>query len=107
MMNNEIQAAIYARVSSEQQATDNTIDSQLVALKQRLAADGLVVLEELQFIDDGYRGPHWYVLAWNVYETMLHLEEWIDFMSILQTDWHVSMPTRYCWWMSCTEPEWR
>ena len=53
---NEIQAAIYARVSTEQQATDHTIESQLTALKQRVAADGLVLCDELEFIDEGYSG---------------------------------------------------
>lgn len=53
---NEIQAAIYARVSTEQQATYHTIESQLTALKQRLVADGLVLCDELQFIDEGYSG---------------------------------------------------
>lgn len=56
MTNNEIQAAIYARVSSEQQATDHTIESQVSALKERVAADGLLLSEELQFIDEGYSG---------------------------------------------------
>jgi DNA invertase Pin-like site-specific DNA recombinase len=32
-----IRAAIYARVSSEQQATDSTINSQIAALEARLA----------------------------------------------------------------------
>ncbi len=56
MTTNEIQAAIYARVSTEQQTETNTIQSQLAALKQRVAADGLVLSEELQFIDSGYSG---------------------------------------------------
>jgi len=53
---NQIHAAIYARVSTEQQTETNTIQSQLAALKQRVAADGLVLSEELQFIDSGYSG---------------------------------------------------
>ena len=53
---NQIQAAIYARVSTEQQTETDTIESQLAALKQRLASDGLVLAEELQFIDSGYSG---------------------------------------------------
>jgi len=51
-----IRAALYARVSSEQQAQQGTIDSQLVDLRQRIATDGLTVEEELCFIDDGYVG---------------------------------------------------
>jgi hypothetical protein len=34
------QVAIYARVSTEQQARDNTIASQNAALRERIAADG-------------------------------------------------------------------
>ena len=52
----EIQVAIYARVSCEQQTTDHTIESQLTALRERVAVDELVLSEELQFIDEGYSG---------------------------------------------------
>jgi predicted site-specific integrase-resolvase len=38
--------AIYARVSSEQQATSNTIDSQIAALEARLTQDGLCLTPE-------------------------------------------------------------
>ncbi|MBO0798369.1 MAG: recombinase family protein [Blastocatellia bacterium] len=55
-MNINIQAAIYARVSSEQQAAANTIASQLAALRERLAKDGLSSHSELEFIDEGYSG---------------------------------------------------
>src|SRR5450755_2686539 len=51
-----IRAAIYARVSSEQQAQQNTIASQVAALQQRVQADGLALEEELRFLDDGYSG---------------------------------------------------
>ena len=50
------QVAIYARVSSEKQAESHTIDSQLAALRERVAADGFELLEELQFVDNGYSG---------------------------------------------------
>ena len=53
---NAIQAAIYARVSSERQAETRTIASQLAALRARVAQDGLALPEEFQFIDDGYSG---------------------------------------------------
>lgn len=51
-----IRAAIYARVSSEQQAQQNTIGSQVEALEQRVHEDGLVLEQELRFIDDGFSG---------------------------------------------------
>ncbi len=52
----DLQGALYARVSSEQQATAHTIASQLAALHERVAADGLTLLDELSFIDEGYSG---------------------------------------------------
>ncbi len=48
--------AFYARVSSEQQVRKETIDSQLQALRQRIAADGLALDESLGFADDGVSG---------------------------------------------------
>jgi site-specific DNA recombinase len=51
-----LQAAIYARVSSEQQAEAHTIASQVTALQERVKADGLVVDEAMTFLDDGYSG---------------------------------------------------
>ncbi len=49
-------AALYARVSTEQQAQEDTIASQLDLLRRRIQADGLTVAQELQFADDGYSG---------------------------------------------------
>src|SRR2546426_11179 len=51
-----VSAAIYARVSSEQQAKDHTITSQVDALRERIRDDGLKLDEELCFIDEGYSG---------------------------------------------------
>ena len=48
--------AIYARVSSEQQAQEATIDSQVAALKERVAADGHVLLPQDVYLDDGFSG---------------------------------------------------
>jgi site-specific DNA recombinase len=51
-----VQAAIYARVSSEHQAEAHTVSSQLAAVHERVAADGLAVPEALPFSDARYRG---------------------------------------------------
>ena len=51
-----IRAALYARVSSEQQAQQETIASQVAALRERVASDGLRMEDELCFLDDGYSG---------------------------------------------------
>jgi site-specific DNA recombinase len=52
----QLQAALYARVSSEQQAEAKTIESQLVELRTRITADGLDLASLLEFVDEGYSG---------------------------------------------------
>ena len=52
----EIRAALYARVSSEQQASAHTVESQLAALSERARADGVPIPLERQFVDDGHSG---------------------------------------------------
>jgi site-specific DNA recombinase len=51
-----MRAALYARVSSEQQTEAGTIASQIEALKGRITEDGLCVDGELEFVDEGYSG---------------------------------------------------
>ena len=51
-----LRAALYARVSSEQQAKEHTIASQIEAIRQRIRDDGLDCDPELHFVDDGYSG---------------------------------------------------
>jgi site-specific DNA recombinase len=51
-----LRIGLYARVSSDRQAEEQTIDSQLAALRQRIEADGGHVEGELEFLDDGYSG---------------------------------------------------
>ena len=48
--------ALYARVSSHQQTTDATIQSQVAALKKRIADDRFQLDPELVFQDDGHSG---------------------------------------------------
>ena len=50
------QAALYARVSSEQQAHGGTIASQVASLRERIAADGARLEPEHVFLDEGYSG---------------------------------------------------
>src|SRR5262245_23936206 len=49
-------SAAYARVSSDRQARENTIASQLDALRQRVLQDGCLWNDALCFIDDGCSG---------------------------------------------------
>ena len=51
-----LRAGLYARVSSEQQAKQETVASQIDAIQQRIEEDGVTCEAELCFIDDGYVG---------------------------------------------------
>ena len=48
--------AFYARVSSAAQSRDHTIDSQVAALKERIAADGYQIEPDRGYVDDGCSG---------------------------------------------------
>src|SRR4051812_28505360 len=52
----DLQVAIYARVSSDQQAERHTIDSQLAELKARVVQDGYQIREDMLFVDNGHSG---------------------------------------------------
>jgi site-specific DNA recombinase len=54
--NGSVRAALYARVSSDQQAQAGTIQSQIEAVLARAAEDQLAIEPELRFIDDGVSG---------------------------------------------------
>ena len=49
-------AAIYARVSSERQREEGTVQSQLAGLRELAAERGLLVVEEMVFCDEGFSG---------------------------------------------------
>lgn len=53
---NDLQVAIYARVSSEQQSDAKTIESQVSELRAHIKAQGLSLPVEHEFLDDGYSG---------------------------------------------------
>lgn len=55
-MDDSIRVALYARVSSDKQADELTIRSQIAALRQRIAQDQCVIDDELCFLDEGYSG---------------------------------------------------
>ena len=48
--------AFYARVSTEKQNENKTIDSQIAALKNKAASDGYSIDQLKAYIDDGYSG---------------------------------------------------
>src|SRR6516164_1902924 len=56
MTKDHLRVALYGRVSGEQQEKEDTIASQLEAVMQRIASDGLECDPDLQLVDDGYSG---------------------------------------------------
>jgi site-specific DNA recombinase len=56
MTKDHLRVALYGRVSGDRQEKEDTIASQLEAVLQRIASDGLQCDPELHFLDDGYSG---------------------------------------------------
>ncbi len=56
MHSHDLRVAIYARVSGESQAKEDTIASQLEAVERRIAEDALGCDPELRFLEDGVSG---------------------------------------------------
>jgi site-specific DNA recombinase len=52
----EVTAAIYARVSTEQQTRGNTVASQLALLRDRAETDEVQLEPDHTFVDEGYSG---------------------------------------------------
>ena len=55
-MNKDGIFALYARDTSDKQAKDKPIDSQIAALKENITADGGTLIEDMMFIDAGVSG---------------------------------------------------
>jgi len=55
-MDDPIRVALYARVSSERQADELTIQSQVATLRERIRSDRMTLEKELSFLDEGYSG---------------------------------------------------
>ena len=56
LLTSSLRVALYGRVSSDRQAKEQTIESQLDELKRRMSEDGLECDPELCFVDDGFTG---------------------------------------------------
>jgi hypothetical protein len=103
-MRNPTQAALYARVSSEQQAEAHTIASQGAALQERVAADGLTVAAAMQFLDEGYSGAPWAARPWSVCAMSSPRAAWIGSTSTRRIVWPANTPTKCCSLMSFAAP---
>ena len=95
MPDHNLRVALYARVSGEQQAKEDTIDSQIEAVTQRIANDGLVCDPELRFTDDGVRALSWPDPAWSGSGTRLPPGPSTGSTCSIPTASHANMPTRF------------
>ena len=93
-------AAIYARVSSDRQRREQTIQSQAIALRELAAERGLLVTEDLVFEDEGVSGA---VLRRPELERLRDIAvEGASrcFCVTRRIDSRAAMPTRCCCWRS-------
>ena len=49
-------AALYARVSTENQKDEQTVETQLYEIKEAIKADGCVLMEDCSYLDEGWSG---------------------------------------------------
>ena len=90
-------AAIYARVSSARQAKDETIGSQLAALREHAATSRLDVPEELGVRRRGpLRGDAGPARPWRRCATWPPRAASTSCWSTPRTGWPASSPTRRC-----------
>ncbi len=59
-MNGFIRVASYSRVSSQRQADEHTIDSQLCDIRARATRDQIKIDPTFEYIDGGYSGTELY-----------------------------------------------
>ena len=95
-MTSIIRVALYARVSSQQQADSNTIDSQTHAILERIRCDGLRVDPECIFCDDGYSGSELLRPALESLRDRVAASLIDVITSIRLIDWHASMRIKRC-----------
>jgi len=89
-------AAIYARVSSRQQAKDETIGSQLAALREHAGKSRLDVPGEWVFADEGHSGATLARPGWRRCATWPPRAAWMSSSSTRRTGSPASSPTRRC-----------
>jgi hypothetical protein len=89
-------AAIYARVSSARQAKDETIGSQLAALREHAATSRLDVPQDWVFADEGHSGATLARPGLERCATWPPRAAWTWCWSTRRTGWPASSPARRC-----------
>src|SRR3954466_94205 len=99
-----MRAAIYARVSTARQGRDQTIDSQLDALRRRAAAHGHELRDDHVYIDEGYSGARLDRPALDRLRDAAREGESTSSASTAPTGWPAATPTRSSCWRSYARP---
>ena len=102
-----LRMGLYARVSSDRQAEERTIDSQVAALRARIAADGGHVEGELEFLDDGYSGGTLLRPALERLRDRRPRELSTGCTFTVRIAWHVILLTRSYYSMNSSVRAWR
>ena len=90
------EVALYARVSTEQQARDHTIASQIAALRERIATDGGQLEPDHVYVDEGYSGSSLLRPALERLRDARRPAASTVSTSMPPTGWPAAMPTRCC-----------
>ena len=98
-----MRAAIYARVSTDRQGRDQTIDSQLEALAAWVTAHGHD-LKDTIYIDEGYSGARLDRPALDRLRDAAARASSTSSASTAPTAWPAATPTRSCCWRSSARP---
>ena len=91
-----LRSAIYARVSSEQKASAQTIASQVAMLDTRLGQDGVRLSPDCRFLDEGYSGATLLRPALERLRDAAAAGEIDGSMCIHRIVWRGAMPIRCC-----------
>ena len=94
MLNHDLRVGHYARVSGDKQAKDDTIASQLEAIRQRVANDGLEWPPNCASWTMATAGISWSAQASNDFATKPPLVSSIASTSSIQIEFHANMHIR-------------
>ena len=106
-MESTMSVALYARVSSQRQADELTIGSQVSALRQRIQQDGLKVEEDRCFLDEGYSGTTLLRPALERLRDLRIAASSIGCTCTRPTGWPASMSTKCFSWRNSRDTVWR
>jgi len=99
-------AALYARVSTARQEQEQTVGSQLAALKAAAAAAEVLLADEHHYVDEGYSGSRLDAPRSTDFVTLPPKVCSMLFSCIVLTDSRETLSTSKFWSRSCKSAAW-